>query len=248
MKGQVYMKKMYFGIAGVMLMISILMPVVSVCAQEIELETEDQRICYSLGYRLGGSMITDAFEMDLDAFIQGIKDSMNEDEDAEPAISVPEMEQLFRVVQQRVTVEQERLMQEAQEHNKELAEINLMAGARFLEENEKQEGVITLPSGLQYKVLVEGTGEIPTLDSNVEVHYRGQLLNGEEFDSSYGQDPRIFGVGQLIPGWTEALQLMPVGSKWELYIPADLAYGPNGRGPIEPNSVLIFEMELLDIK
>jgi hypothetical protein len=110
MKGQVCMKKMYFGLAGIMLLISILMPVVSAQAQEVELETEDQRISYSLGYRIGASMITDAFEMELDAFIHGIKDSLNEDEDAEPAISVPEMEQLFRVVQERVTVEQERLM------------------------------------------------------------------------------------------------------------------------------------------
>lgn len=238
------MKKMCFGFAGIMLLISILMPVVSVQADEVELETEDQRLSYTLGFNFGSNLNTEAFELELDAFIQGIRDALDEDEDAEPAISFQEMEGLFRLLQQRLTAERERLSQEA----RELAEINLMAGARFLEENEKQEGVITLPSGLQYKVLEEGSGEIPTLDSTVEVHYRGQLLDGKVFDTSYGEEPRIFGVGQLIPGWTEALQLMRVGSKWELYIPADLAYGPNGRGPIEPNSVLIFEMELLDIK
>jgi len=127
------------------------------------------------------------------------------------------------------------------------SEGNIKEGADFLAANGAKEGVITTASGLQYKVLTAGTGTIPTADSTVEVHYSGRLLDGTEFDSSVKRGvPAQFGVTQVIPGWTEALQLMPQGSKWELYIPAALAYGPGGAGPIGPNSVLVFEVELLN--
>src|SRR5271169_1354917 len=124
-------------------------------------------------------------------------------------------------------------------------EANKKQGDAFLAENKTKEGVVTLPSGLQYKILKEGTGPKPTASDTVVTNYRGTLLNGTEFDSSYksGQ-PATFGVGQVIKGWTEALQLMPVGSKWQLYIPSDLAYGARQAGPdITPESTLVFEVE-----
>ncbi|MCD7971311.1 MAG: FKBP-type peptidyl-prolyl cis-trans isomerase [Candidatus Azobacteroides sp.] len=126
---------------------------------------------------------------------------------------------------------------------------NKTAGAQFLEENKSKEGVVTLPSGLQYKVITEGTGPKPTLNDRVKVHYKGTLIDGTQFDSSYDRkEPTVFGVTQVVPGWTEALQLMPVGSKWEVYIPQELGYGSQDRGTIKPFSTLIFEMELLGIE
>lgn len=126
---------------------------------------------------------------------------------------------------------------------------NKEAGIKFLAENKTKEGVVTTASGLQYKIITKGTGEIPTADSKVKVHYKGTLLDGTEFDSSYKRnEPATFGAGQVIKGWTEALTLMPVGSKWELYIPYDLAYGSRDAGPIKPFSTLVFEVELLGIE
>jgi len=126
---------------------------------------------------------------------------------------------------------------------------NRIAGEQFLAENKTKEGVITTESGLQYKVITEGKGEKPTANSNVKVHYRGTLIDGTEFDSSYSRnEPATFRANQVIKGWTEALQLMPVGSKWMLYIPQELGYGVNGAGDdIKPFSTLIFEVELLEI-
>jgi FKBP-type peptidyl-prolyl cis-trans isomerase FklB len=126
---------------------------------------------------------------------------------------------------------------------------NKAAGEKFLAENKKKEGVQTLPSGLQYKVITEGKGAIPTATSKVKVNYKGTLIDGTEFDSSYSRnEPATFRVNQVIPGWTEALQLMPVGSKWELYIPQEIAYGSREAGKIQPFSALIFEVELVSIE
>ncbi len=124
------------------------------------------------------------------------------------------------------------------------------AAAAFLEENKKKEGVVTLPSGLQYQVLKEGDGDKPQATDTVRVHYRGTLIDGTEFDSSLDGEPVEFRLDGVIPGWTEGLQLMPVGSKWKLFIPADLGYGDNPRanGEIRPGDALIFEVELLQIK
>lgn len=129
-------------------------------------------------------------------------------------------------------------------------EANKKEGEAFLAANKAKEGVVTLPSGLQYKILKEGTGPKPAASDSVICNYRGTLLNNTEFDSSYKRgEPATFPVGQVIHGWTEALQLMPVGSKWQLFIPAELAYGPRGAGPdIGPNATLIFEVELLSIQ
>jgi FKBP-type peptidyl-prolyl cis-trans isomerase FklB len=126
---------------------------------------------------------------------------------------------------------------------------NKLAGETFLAENAKRENVKTTASGLQYEVLAEGKGEKPSVTDKVKVHYRGTLIDGTEFDSSYGRGtPAEFGVNQVIKGWTEALQLMSVGSKYKLYIPQDLAYGAKNQGKIKPFSTLIFEVELLGIE
>jgi FKBP-type peptidyl-prolyl cis-trans isomerase FklB len=132
---------------------------------------------------------------------------------------------------------------------KEEAGTNKKEGDDFLATNKGKEGVVTLPSGLQYKILKAGTGPKPTASDSVRCNYRGTFINGTEFDSSYksGQ-PATFPVTGVIKGWTEALQLMPVGSKWQLFVPADLAYGERGRPGIEPNAALIFEVELLSIE
>ncbi|WP_319231510.1 FKBP-type peptidyl-prolyl cis-trans isomerase [Draconibacterium orientale] len=129
------------------------------------------------------------------------------------------------------------------------AQANLEEGNKFLEENKAREGVTTTESGLQYEVLTEGTGEKPTATDKVRVHYHGTLIDGTVFDSSVDRgEPAVFGVNQVISGWTEALQLMPVGSKWKVFIPSDLAYGPRGAGAdIGPNAALVFEVELLEI-
>ena len=133
--------------------------------------------------------------------------------------------------------------------NKREAQENLEKGNAFLEQNKTREGIHVTDNGLQYEVLTEGTGSKPTADDQVRVHYHGTLIDGTVFDSSVDRgEPAVFKVGQVIPGWTEALQLMPVGSKWKIYLPADLAYGERGAGnDIGPNSVLIFEVELLEI-
>jgi FKBP-type peptidyl-prolyl cis-trans isomerase len=131
----------------------------------------------------------------------------------------------------------------------QLAEKNQKEGDAFLAANKTKEGVVTLPSGLQYKILEQGTGPTPAATDTVVVNYRGTLLNGTEFDSSYKRSqPATFGVGQVIKGWTEALQLMPVGSKWQIFIPSSLAYGQRGPGPIGPNSTLVFDVELVAIQ
>jgi FKBP-type peptidyl-prolyl cis-trans isomerase FklB len=142
------------------------------------------------------------------------------------------------------------LRQKAEEKRKVEGEKNKADGEKFLAENKNKDGVITLPSGLQYKVLTEGNGPKPTTNDTVVTHYRGTLLDGTEFDSSYTRgQPATFAVNRVIKGWTEALQMMPVGSKWQLFVPSELAYGPNGSPPrIGPNSVLTFEIELQDIK
>ena len=170
--------------------------------------------------------------MDIDDFANGVKAIY---ENTKPEMTYDEAKQ---IINEFFT----RMQQEITEKNREI-------GEKFLAENKKRAGVITLPSGLQYEVITEGKGAKPKATDKVKCHYEGQLINGQVFDRSVKRgEPAIFGVNQVIPGWVEALQLMPVGSKWKLYIPSDLAYGEKGAGEaIAPNSTLIFEVELLDI-
>lgn len=133
------------------------------------------------------------------------------------------------------------------EIKKQQDQVYIEASKKYMEENKTNEGVVTLPSGLQYRVISQGEGEIPTVNDIVKVNYKGTLTDGTEFDSNYGREPLSLGVAQVIPGWTEALQLMPVGSKWILYIPYNLGYGDRETGPIPAYSNLIFEIDLVDI-
>lgn len=207
------------------------------------LETQGQQISYLLGMDNGKGIQSTGIELNVEAYQQGFVDGV---EDKQSQLSEEQTAEAIKAFQEQMIAKREE-MQKAQKEALELeGSANLGAGKEFLKANAAKEGVVTTESGLQYKVITEGTGAKPTKESIVEVHYAGRLLDGTEFDSSLKRGvPVQFGVTQVIAGWTEALQLMPEGSKWELYIPADLAYGAGGQGPIGPNSVLIFEVELL---
>lgn len=160
-----------------------------------------------------------------------------------------EIENLSEVFNEKMQEAQAKAQAKQEESQKAQYADQIAKGEKFMAENQIKDGVVTLPDGLQYKVVTEGTGTIPTASDRVKVHYHGTLLDGTVFDSSIERgEPATFGVGQVIKGWTEALQLMPVGSKWILYIPYDLAYGGRDAGKIKPFSNLIFEVELLDIE
>ena len=154
-----------------------------------------------------------------------------------------------RYVQNKIESAQEEAMRKRDEELKTEYKDTIEEADKFMKENAKKEEVVSLPSGLQYEIIKKGSGETPTADDRVKVHYHGTLLDGTVFDSSVDRgEPTVFGVSHVIPGWTEALKLMPVGSKWKLYIPYDLAYGSDDRGTIKPFSTLIFEVELLGIE
>ncbi len=201
------------------------------------LESEEQKVSYIMGLNIGSQINTDDLNFDIDAFNTGIKDALAS---AEPRLTEEETQSVIEAFQTKLTARQETAA-------KVVGEANLQEGDAFLAEKAKTEGVVVLDSGLQYKIIEEGTGPVPTAEDTVEVHYRGTLINGTEFDSSYKRGvPAQFGVTQVIPGWVEALQLMKEGAKWELYIPPALAYGPGGTGGlIGPNQTLIFEVELV---
>ncbi len=206
-------------------------------------ESFDDRASYSIGVNMGLSLAAQAgpaVDIDLEYLFEGIRHGMDK---SETLLTEQEMTATFQELQQALTAKQEELRREA-------GEKNAREGAEFLAENGKRPEVTTLPSGLQYEALTEGTGEKPTASSRVSVHYEGRLVDGTVFDSSIQRGaPATFAVGGVISGWTEALQLMPVGSKWKLYIPSELAYGERGSPPkIGPNSTLIFEVELLSIE
>ncbi|MGA3285803.1 MAG: FKBP-type peptidyl-prolyl cis-trans isomerase [Bacteroidota bacterium] len=199
-------------------------------------KTKKEKISYSIGVNIGRNIKTQGMDLDQGLLTQGIKDGLNS---SKTAMSDKDMEAAMTSFQQEMMGK----MQAKAEKNKK-------EGEAFLAANKKKEGVITLSSGLQYKILKSGNGPRPTKDQTVKCHYSGTLIDGTEFDSSYKRgEPTEFPVGQVIKGWTEALQLMPVGSKWQLFIPSDLAYGPNGAGQmIGPNATLIFDIELISIK
>ena len=207
--------------------------------QAPKLETAIDSVSYSIGVDIGKNMKTQELDINDKAMFAGWSAAFNGD-----TLQLTEQDMLATLNNFR-KVMQEKVQQRA----KAQAEENLDKGNTFLAENAKKEGVVTLESGLQYKVIEEGSGETPTEKSKVTVHYRGTLLNGEEFDSSYKRgQPYTTPVTNVIKGWTEALQLMPVGSKWELYVPSNLAYGNSSRGPGGPNSTLVFEIDLLGIE
>ena len=206
-------------------------------AQEEPLDLNDEtvRINYSLGYQIGGDFKRQGVDMDPEAVIQGIADALS---DAQPKLSQPEMHEILVALKRRVDTEQ-RARQSAE------SEAIRQAGLAFLEENKAKEGVRVTASGLQYRVIQEGIGRSPEPLDTVTVHYRGTTVNGNEFDSSYRRgEPAQFNISGVIPGWTEGLQLMKEGGKYELCVPSDLAYGK--RGPLAFQT-LIFEVELLEV-
>ena len=210
----------------------------------LTLKTPKDKNSYAIGMNVGKSLQRNLKEGDVDVdtaiLLRAIKDTLA---GAKTLMTDQEVQATLTALQAEVRKRQELQAQQ-------LAEKNKKDGDAFLSDNKTKEGVITLPSGLQYRILDQGTGPKPTLADVVVVNYRGTLLNGTEFDSSYKRgQPATFGSGQVIRGWSEALQLMPVGSKWQIFIPSDLAYGATGRRPvIGPNSTLVFDVELVAIQ
>ncbi len=204
------------------------------------LETLEQKASYSFGVDVANRLKQQGVELDVNALNRGIADAYNGTK-----LALGEEEQL-----QAKTSFQTQLRDSLMKKQAAVAEKNIAAGKAFLEENAKKEGVITTESGLQYKILTTGDGKQPKDTDTVTTHYKGTLIDGREFDSSYKRDkPASFPVKGVIKGWTEALQLMHVGDKWQLFVPSDLAYGAAQRSElIQPNSTLVFELELLGIK
>ncbi|MBX7208350.1 MAG: FKBP-type peptidyl-prolyl cis-trans isomerase [Verrucomicrobiaceae bacterium] len=190
----------------------------------------------------GGQLSQQGLKIDADSFVQGAKDALS---GAKPKYSEAELEEAYKAFQAHLAGADEQ-RQAAAKAGSDKAKAD---GAKYLEENKKRKEVTTTASGLQYEVLKKGDGPKPAATDNVKVHYKGTLINGKEFDSSYKRgEPATFQVQGVIKGWVEALQLMPVGSKWKLFIPSDIAYGERGAGgDIGPNETLIFEVELLEI-
>lgn len=197
------------------------------------LQTDLQKASYALGINIGTNIKQQPIQLDLPSLFKGIKDA---EAGNKPVLTEDEMNASLKVVRDEATAK--------------VSEANMKEGAEFLAANKAKDGVVTTASGLQYKIITAGTGAKPSNADTVVCNYKGTFINGTEFDSSYKRGkPAEFPVGGVIRGWTEALQLMPVGSKWELYVPSELAYGSRGAGgAIGPNQTLIFEVELLSIK
>lgn len=191
------------------------------------------KISYALGLSIGNNFLSSGIKkINIKVFAKALEDVLN---DNQPSMSYDEAKGVINDYFTNLQAEK--------------LDINQKAGQEFLEINKKRQGVVTLPSGLQYEIITKGEGKLPAATDQVKCHYHGTLIDGTVFDSSVQRGtPATFGVNQVIQGWVEALQLMPVGSKWKLFIPADLAYGKAGAGQsIEPNSALVFEVEVLDI-
>lgn len=199
-----------------------------------------KKVSYVLGQSIGGDFKRQGIDIDLDVFTESFKDAFM---GKEPTMPVGEMQQVFGQFQ-------EMMREKAQNATQEVAGENLKKGQAFLAENRNKEGVIETSSGLQYRVITEGSGNKPAATDTIEAHYEGKTVDGQVFDSSYKRgETATFALNQVIKGWTEGLQLMQEGSKYELFIPPGLAYGEQGsQGAIEPNSTLIFTVELINIK
>jgi FKBP-type peptidyl-prolyl cis-trans isomerase FklB len=217
--------------------VGILFLVSQVNAQEnLVLKSQKEKVSYIIGMEIGSNLKKQLADVDSTILAKGIQDALT---DRKPLLTEKEIQETMAAFQKEMMVKQT-----------EVAKKNKAEGEAFLSENKKKEGVKALPSGLQYKVIKAGTGKKPKSNDTVTVHYRGTLINGAEFDSSYKRgQPVSFQVSGVIPGWTEALQLMEVGAKWQLFIPSNLAYGEQGAGrDIGPNATLIFEVELVSIQ
>lgn len=205
----------------------------------VNVENENDRISYSVGYQVGGDFKSQGLELNPDAFLKGIEDAISEHQSL---LTAKEMRTTLVDLKKKIVADQA-------EQSELIAQRNFEEGKTFLEKNRKEVGVVTLPSGLQYEVIEAGEGDPPKPDDTVTVHYRGMLIDGTEFDSSYHrQEPATFQANRVIKGWKEALQIMKPGAKYKLFIPPELAYGERGGGSkIGPNSTLVFEVELLSV-
>jgi FKBP-type peptidyl-prolyl cis-trans isomerase len=206
----------------------------------VTLTTQKDKVSYAVGMSMAKTLQRDSLEVEPDILVKGLKDVLAGNK---PLLTDEQAGATLAALQEEMRAKQQEKAQQAGLSNKK-------EGDDFLAANKGKEGVVTLPSGLQYKILTQGTGPKPTASDSVVCNYRGKLINGTEFDSSYKRgQPATFPVGGVIKGWTEALQLMPVGSKWQLFVPSDLAYGARGAGQdIGPNATLIFEVELISIQ
>ncbi len=211
----------------------------SVAAQDVSLGTQEQKVSYAVGLDIGTSFAGNGVTLDLDALVLGVQDGQK---GIEPRLSGEDISATIMAFQQQVQQKQQEEMEAQRMKHKAASEA-------FLADFAQKTGVVALDSGLMYVVEQEGAGATPASGDIVKVHYRGTTVDGNEFDSSYQRgEPVEFQVDRVIPGWTEALQLMQEGDKWQLAIPADLAYGPQGRGGvIPPESALIFDVELLEV-
>jgi FKBP-type peptidyl-prolyl cis-trans isomerase FklB len=219
------------------LALSVLFLVSQVNAQEnLVLKNQKEKTSYIIGMDIGNNLKKQSIDVDPNILAKGVKDALA---GGKPLLTEQEIRETMTAFQKEMMAKQE-----------VVAKKNKEQGDAFLAENKKKEGVKTLPSGLQYKVIKAGTGKKPKLSETVIAHYRGTLIDGTEFDSSYKRgQPATFQVSGVIPGWTEALQLMEEGAKWQLFIPSNLAYGERGAGGvIGPNATLVFEIELISIQ
>jgi len=204
-----------------------------------DLESDRARTSYSTGYQVGRDLLKEGKTVNSEMLLQGLRDAMT---GTTPLMTRREMGLALIDLQKTLSARREEEMQAR-------AKANLTAGRAFLAGNARKNGVVVLPSGLQYSISKPGTGRRPGLEDTVSVHYRGTLIDGTEFESSAKREtPPTFPVDGVIRGWTEALQRMKEGARWRLFVPPELAYGDKRAGPVEPNSTLIFEMELLEIK
>ena len=227
------------------LMAPVLVGAMSACQEQAKepepmtLDTPEKRLSYGIALRMGERMAADGMTMDVDAYAMGMRDAFD---GAEPRLSEEE-------ITAEMMAFQEKMQAERDGEQATVAAGNQEAGGAFLAENAQRDGVTVTESGLQYEVVEAGSGASPGVDDQVEVHYRGTLIDGTVFDSSYDRGQTVtFGVTQVIAGWTEALQLMQEGATYKLYIPSDLAYGAGGAGQtIGPNATLIFDVELVAI-
>ena len=206
--------------------------------QTAPLDTDDQKASYAIGLNVGSQLADTRERLDREAFLRGVNDAL---ESNEPAVPRTELQAILQTFGQEIQAA-------AEEARAVAAEENIAEGEEFLAENAAREEVMVTESGLQYEIIEEGDGASPTPEDQVRVHYRGTLIDGTEFDSSYDGEPATFAAGQLIPGFSEALTMMSEGAHWRVVIPSNLAYGPAGSGgAIGPNETLIFEIELLEV-
>ena len=205
----------------------------------LSLKDEYAKISYSVGYQVGGDFKRQNLTLHPELLLKGIQDALDGNE---LLMSKAEMQQILTDLKKKIVASE-------QEEKKKEAEKNLAKGKTFLLENEKKRGVKTLESGLQYRILKKGSGASPKPTDMVTLHYKGTLIDGKEFDSSYKRgEPATFRADSCIRGWVEALQMMKEGAKWKLFIPPDLAYGERGAGLISPNSTLVFNLELISVR